>query len=538
MFQLERVRLSRPYPHSKHGSAMNEPKEGSIVQQYSRFTGTDAGPAQLIIPDFIAMKQANNGPGSHAEIGSLGTALQDHHIHTYVYGDLQHAPFMLMNNQGLVEYGQLGEREGEGKQNRDSEGLTTRNALRASGITTNYTQLLTVWQATLSPSVVVLELGDLQRLYKEQRQYEPDIFEGAKVEVLQEMDQFIGKISRELKATDQLWIFSPFVHADAWNKSWRFSPLLIGQAGDDRARLLYSPSTHRQGMVSMYDLAPSILRQFDIELPQRMIGLPLSTTPATGTLSQLMQLNEQVAQVYKLRPQLLYPFVIYEIIVLLIALLLVLLQWTNGYRMMSIPLYTILLSPLTMLLMGWLVKLGWSTQMLVTFFVLFLFITSWVATQFKVYSGLITICALTVIVLFIDGFTGVYAMRSSILGYDPLIGARYYGVGNEYMGVWIGAAIVGVAGSIQVMKRQKIAIIASALLFIGILLYMASPAWGRMRVERLQLALHSESHGFVCLISGCRYIVQVGKLILWISIFIGFSLLGLWILNGGRSHLE
>lgn len=35
-------------------------------------------------------------------------------------------------------------------------------------------------------------------------------------------------------------------------------------------------------------------------------------------------------------------------------------------------------------------------------------------------------------------------MKSSVLGYDPIGGARYYGIGNEYMGVIIGALITGV----------------------------------------------------------------------------------------------
>jgi hypothetical protein len=497
---------------------------GTIVQQYARFHGDETPDAQIIIPDFIAMKQANNHVGSRGVIGSFGTLLQGNGVHTYVYGDLRQAPFMMMDQRGLVEYGQVGER------------LSTLDNNKAAGITTNYKSLLTLWQNSQSPAVIVLELGDLQRLYAEQRQYEPAIFEDAKKEVLQEVDTFIGVISHKLTSTDQLWIFSPLVNTDAWSSKWRFSPLLMRNPGDHGSSLIYSPSTHREGIVTMYDLAPTILRQFSISQHPSMIGIPLQVVPTDHTLSQLMLMSKQVAQVYKLRPQLLYPFVIYQIIVLLISLLMVLLQWSNGYRAMALPLYTLMISPLTMLLMGWLVRLGWDTQMLVTFFILFLFITSWFAMRCRVYRSLITICAITVSILFIDGFTGAYAIRSSVLGYDPLIGARYYGVGNEYMGVWIGAAILGVTGIIHYGKGSKITIIGSGLLFVGILFYMASPAWGTNAGGAITAGVAFGIAWLRLFSKRVRLQVHWRMLSLWIMLFVCLALLGLWLLNGGNHH--
>lgn len=499
---------------------------GAILQQYARFQGNEASDAELIIPDFISIKQANNHIGSQGEIGSFGTLLQENGIHTYVYGDLRQAPFMMMDHRGLIEYGQVG------------ESLLAIDTNKASGITTNYERLLTLWQSSQSPAVIVLELGDLQRLFEEKRQYEPDIFEGAKKEVLQELDTFVGIISSKLQLTDQLWIFSPLVNPDAWSSKWRFSPLLMRNPGDNESRLIYSPSTHREGIVTMYDLAPTILRQFSIIQPPNMIGIPLEVVPADNTIPQLMQMNRQIAQVYKLRPQLLYPFVIYQIIVLLISLLMVLLQWSNGYRAMALPLYTLMISPLTMLLMGWLVRLGWSTHMLVMFFILFLFITSWVAMRCHVYGSLSTICALTVILLFIDGFTGVHAMRSSVLGYDPMIGARYYGVGNEYMGVWIGAAILGVAGIIHYWRDRKFTVVGAGagagLLFAGILFYMASPAWGTNAGGAITAGVAFGIAWLRLFSKRIRLQVHWGMLSLWIMLFVCLALLGLWLLNGGN----
>lgn len=502
---------------------------GTIQEQYARYQGDLAGSHELIIPDYTSMKQANSHMGSRGEIGSFGKALQDNKIQTYVYGDLRQAPFMLMDDRGLVEHGLVGKR------------LTIADPYKASGVTTNYEKLLTLWQASRSPGVIVLELGNLLRLYEEQQRYDPDIFERSKVEVLREIDNFIGILSRGLQPTDQLWIFSPWVNPEAWTSKWMFSPLLmlnsdvgkVSNKGVNGEQLLYSPSTHRQGIVAMYDLAPTILRQFNLEQPVEMVGMPLQAVSAENAMPQLMLMNKEAAQVYKLRPQLLYPFVIYQIIVLLISLLLVLLQWSNSYRIMALPLYSLLISPFTMLLMGWLVRLGWSSQELVVFFILFLFTSAWIATRFHVYGSLIVICALTVILLFIDGFTGNLAMRSSVLGYDPMFGARYYGVGNEYMGVWIGAAILGVAGSMYYWRESKLAVVGSGLLFLGILYYMASPVWGTNAGGALTAGAAFGIAWLRLFSKRMRLQIQWGKLLMWIMIFVGMALVGLWLLNAG-----
>jgi hypothetical protein len=504
---------------------------GTILQWYARYHGKQAESGELLVPDITYMQQMNRKLGSHIQIGLLGTILQQNNIPTYVYGDLLYAPFLLMDDKGVVNYGEIGQR------------LLIPDADRATSETTNYDRILNLWQSTPTPSVIVLELGNLQRLYEEQRSYDQQVFERSKQQVLQELDEFIGKLHASLQPTDQLWLFSPIVNQDAWNIRWMFSPLIMssgGYTGDITSttstfseQMIFSPSTRRQGIVSMYDLAPTILTQLNLPHPAAMIGMPLQRTNKDDALQHLLQLNSDIAQVYKLRPQLLYPFVSYQIVVLLVSLLMVLLQWRNGIRSTTLPLYTLILSPLGMLLMGWLVKLGWSTQGLLVFFIFFLIIGSWLAVQYSVYTSLVTICALTVMTLFIDGFTGAHAMKSSVLGYDPMIGARYYGVGNEYMGVWIGAAVLGVSAGMHFNKWKKIAAVASGLLFAAILIYMASPSWGTNAGGAITAGV---AFGLAWLRLFSRRIqlqVHWGRLLMWVTLFAGAALIGLWLLNGG-----
>ena len=62
-------------------------------------------------------------------------------------------------------------------------------------------------------------------------------------------------------------------------------------------------------------------------------------------------------------------------------------------------------------------------------------------------------------------------MRYSPLGYDPVGGARFYGIGNEYMGVLVGSSIL--AWALWAGKKASSSRMHQALgflLFAGLLL--------------------------------------------------------------------
>ncbi|MCK9927166.1 hypothetical protein MXD62_08295, partial [Frankia sp. Mgl5] len=67
---------------------------------------------------------------------------------------------------------------------------------------------------------------------------------------------------------------------------------------------------------------------------------------------------------------------------------------------------------------------------------------AFVLEQWRFSVVLLVVTGLTTGAILFDGFNGAEAMRRSYLGYDPVIGARFYGLGNEYEGILIGSAIL------------------------------------------------------------------------------------------------
>lgn len=82
---------------------------------------------------------------------------------------------------------------------------------------------------------------------------------------------------------------------------------------------------------------------------------------------------------------------------------------------------------------------------------------------------------ITIILIAIDSIFGTYLMQNNIMSYDAMIGARYYGIGNEYEGITIASAVFGFAVLLQYKKIPKWLTIIS--LFV-ILITSAYPSMG------------------------------------------------------------
>lgn len=88
----------------------------------------------------------------------------------------------------------------------------------------------------------------------------------------------------------------------------------------------------------------------------------------------------------------------------------------------------------------------------------------------------------TVLFLVVDLYLGAPLMKVSILGYDPISGARYYGIGNEYLGVLLGSSLIGLTLNMELQRKKtlnhNLYIFAFSLIFLGISYIAAAPQWG------------------------------------------------------------
>jgi hypothetical protein len=83
-----------------------------------------------------------------------------------------------------------------------------------------------------------------------------------------------------------------------------------------------------------------------------------------------------------------------------------------------------------------------------------------------------------VILILVDTLSGAPLQKVALLSYDPIGGARFYGIGNEYMGVLIGAVILSATTMLTTFRFRKLFLIISGLLFLGTIFTLVAPNLG------------------------------------------------------------
>lgn len=74
--------------------------------------------------------------------------------------------------------------------------------------------------------------------------------------------------------------------------------------------------------------------------------------------------------------------------------------------------------------------------------VLILFFSIILSMYFKRKGGLWILAAAFLTTIYIDSMLGSFLLKNSLLSYEPALGARFYGIGNEYLGIILGYTFI------------------------------------------------------------------------------------------------
>ncbi len=315
------------------------------------------------------------------------------------------------------------------------------------GIRSDYPAFLAAVDDLLSQArLLVVELGDFSRLNQGDDPVLPPMALQAERLVAAEADRFLGDLAGRLDpARDILILAVPAPDQEALARGDLLTFCLFWGQGYGPG-LLHSPATRRAGLLANTDLAPTILNLFGIDPPRTMVGRPVTggaRTPGSGgvsTWTYLFEFHRRVDQVQAIRRPVLKVFMMVEVLALTAFLI------GTRFAPELVPgLYPVLLF-LTCVPLGLLFWPGWLTAaaaitVFLTVTAVLTAIALWVERLQRM-GGALAISALTWGAIVVDTLTGARLMMVSPLGYSPSGGARYYGIGNEYMGVLIGSTII------------------------------------------------------------------------------------------------
>ncbi|MDH7576317.1 MAG: hypothetical protein QHH75_00570 [Bacillota bacterium] len=438
-------------------------------------TGFTPDPKNLVVIDLPLIVRANETGQVKVFPGALGDALRQKGLRTGVLGnaDLPGTPqrsmaVIAMDSRGIIDAGNTSTELLRSHQ----EGLL--------GFRTDYQALKTNFLSLQEETdFLVIDLGDLVRLEQNKDYLNNEVYLRERKLILQEFDQFLGWL---LKNTDlrhsQVIVASLVPTPGALSAKRLFT--FIGVLGEETSPgLLLSPTTRRAGIVTLYDIAPSILKYLGAPGFNTMGGRPWTVTPAVNNLEILKNLEARTVFISNLRPPLVKGYVLLHLIVLA-GILLFLLFEPRKSKYLSPFLLALIAVPFVLLLMGSFTAFStWLYMMLFFSFVAILVLGSVWLVRNKDLDPLLVLCLATVGLLLGDTLAGSMLQKNSVLGYDPMAGARFYGIGNEYMGVLLGATLMGVSLFVQRLRR----ISWGTFLLVGIIMLfivslVGAPQWG------------------------------------------------------------
>ncbi|HEX6781282.1 MAG TPA: hypothetical protein VF125_04545 [Solirubrobacterales bacterium] len=239
------------------------------------------------------------------------------------------------------------------------------------------------------------------------------------------------------------------------------APLPIGIAGPGFDGNLTSDSTRMDGYVLSTDVAPTILDHFGIPIPAEMSGQPIRSEGSIDAAA-IDSLGARMAVISSRRG----PVVGLNIVIWLAALALVALLSRGrlarpGVRVTGL---SIVFLPLVLLL-GAALEPGEAVERL-----LVLLLTPALAALtlllLRGYRALAVASALTVIVYAIDVIAGSPLTSLSLLGPNPGLGVRFYGIGNELEAL-LAVLVLGGTGAGLVAFAPRASGRASAWAFLG-----------------------------------------------------------------------
>lgn len=398
-----------------------------------------ANPQEIVNVGIYQLQDYNRRLKHTVEVGALGDLLRSNGVQTYLLGNAdtysqpkRFAAMLTLDKQGSAGQGQVG-RE-----------ILTVDRQFPYGLRTDYGKMAALFRQALSTSrFIVLETGDLSRLEDYKEVLAPVKYQEARLLTLQNIDRLVGEIILAMDPQkDLLIVAAPTPQKEEAANHNTLTPLLF-YGKDVSPGILTSASTRRPGIVTNTDLAPTIAHFFGLTPPATFLGRPIYSIPSVDNLPSLLQLNARLVDNYHNRPVILKTYVIMQIIFILSAIALLFFPRRALITKLFNFFLCYFLVSTYLLIVFRLFQTSIPLLSLAVFLALGLAVTTVIyRLPFDGLQKIVVLAFFTSWTILADLCLGQHFIQNSPLGYDPIAGARFYGLGNELAGVLLGSTLL------------------------------------------------------------------------------------------------
>ncbi|MFO7819611.1 MAG: hypothetical protein R6V17_05160, partial [Halanaerobacter sp.] len=442
---------------------------------YQRRVGVLEDETAVVAPNLAQLRRDNQRSPYQAKVGNLGTILARNNLKIAVLGNADTAnsyrrqvALLGINKYGIIKQGDIGRQSNQLVSQYPSQYFTNISYMGHK-----------LKEYLLTNDLVIVESGSTSRIEAIKDNLMPQKFNESKEKAIKRADSLIGEIKSELDfERDHLILLAPTPAKEYMQQGYKLSWVLIRGPGV-KSGLLSSGTTKQLGLVTNLDILATIYNYLVKDPKLNFTGQKITATSSVHAVDYLNRLNEEIRTIFSWRSLVVKLFIALQIfMILLIACSLIykdritikkeflfypilVINWLPVFFILS-KFFTAYSLALTLLIwIGGSLGLTWFSYRV------------FAKDQFSI---LILPNLLTASLLIIDLWRGGDLLKVSILSYSPVIGARYYGIGNEYMGLLIGITIVLLTLFFELKDEvnNKLLITISALLIITI----AAPSLG------------------------------------------------------------
>ena len=250
-------------------------------------------------------------------------------------------------------------------------------------------------------------------------------------------------LARGLRGRDLLLAFSRPPPAEE-------DQLAIGIAGSGYRGNLTSDSTRLDGYVLSTDLAPTILGRLGLGVPSEMTGEAIHSAGGDPDAAAVVSLGARMAQIQPRRGRVIGLTILAWVALAAVAAAIG--GWGVARRAASLLTLSVVLLPALLLLTSGLRPSLAGEWLLVAFGAPAL--AALIAWLMPGYRALAAACAVTVLAHAIDVIAGSPLTSLSLLGPNPGLGIRFYGIGNELEAALAPLALAGTGAALTALAPR------------------------------------------------------------------------------------
>ncbi|PAB60924.1 hypothetical protein [Anaeromicrobium sediminis] len=428
-----------------------------------RLLSEDGG---IINLDQARLEKINENGDYGAQPGALGEALHKANKKTAIIGnldisnELRIAPSITMDKDGYTDFGTI------------DKSIFKQDLSYPFGIREDYGFMKSKFKDFYQKAdFIVVEIGDLYRLESYKSNMTNEAYMNKKRIVLENIDNFMKECISEMNLEkDEVIILNPYPSQVDMRNGQKLTPIIL--AGNNiKKGIVYSNTTRRKAIVGNVDVAAHVLSSFQLKA-EDMSGKDLISLSKDNNMEYVEKLYKDTVLVSKNRYPVLSTFAVFEIVISLLGLMLILFKDRISNK--GIKYYTnILLSTMAVPVVLLLIPLFGTYNIYITYVLVIggTILLTLIAKKLgkEPLDGILILASATTIFLMMDICTGATLIKKSLLGYDPIIGARYYGIGNEFMGVLIGSSLVFATALLDRFSIKRIHVVAFFTLLVIIM---------------------------------------------------------------------